>query len=85
LKDDIMRLYNTVHILVATPGRVLDLSNKGVADLSHCNTLILDEADKLLSPEFQPLVEQIINFFAQGSSNFAIFSYFPGHCKRLQR
>jgi ATP-dependent RNA helicase DDX6/DHH1 len=62
LKDDIMRLYNTVHILVATPGRVLDLSNKGVADISHCSTLILDEADKLLSPEFQPLVEQIITF-----------------------
>ncbi len=43
LKDDIMRLYNTVHILVATPGRVLDLANKGVADLGHANTIILDE------------------------------------------
>ena len=30
LREDIMRLYNTVHILVATPGRVLDLANKGV-------------------------------------------------------
>ena len=43
LKDDIMRLYNTVHIFVATPGRVLDLANKGVADLSKCNMVILDE------------------------------------------
>jgi ATP-dependent RNA helicase DDX6/DHH1 len=43
LKDDIMRLYNTVHIFVATPGRVLDLANKGVCDLSKCNILILDE------------------------------------------
>jgi ATP-dependent RNA helicase DDX6/DHH1 len=61
LKDDIMRLYNTVHIIVATPGRILDLSSKKVADLSNVKTIIMDEADKLLSPEFQPVLEQIIN------------------------
>lgn len=61
LKDDIMRLYNTVHIIVATPGRILDLASKKVADLSKCRTIIMDEADKLLSPEFQPVLEQIIN------------------------
>jgi len=61
LKDDIMRLYNTVHIVVATPGRILDLSSKKVADLSKVKTIIMDEADKLLSPEFQPVLEQIIN------------------------
>lgn len=43
LKDDILRLYSTVHILVASPGRVLDLANKGVADLSKCGMLIMDE------------------------------------------
>mmetsp|Transcript_6689 Transcript_6689/g.16316 ORF Transcript_6689/g.16316 Transcript_6689/m.16316 type:complete len:423 (-) Transcript_6689:283-1551(-) len=62
LKDDIMRLYNTVHIVVATPGRILDLASKKVADLSKVKTIIMDEADKLLSPEFQPVLEQIINF-----------------------
>ena len=60
LKDDIMRLYNTVHMIVATPGRILDLASKNVADLSNCRTIIMDEADKLLSPEFQPVLEQII-------------------------
>jgi ATP-dependent RNA helicase DDX6/DHH1 len=60
LKDDIMRLYNTVHIIVATPGRILDLASKKVADLSNVKTIIMDEADKLLSPEFQPVLEQII-------------------------
>jgi len=77
LKDDIMRLYNTVHILVATPGRVLDLSNKGVADLSKCQTLILDEADKLLSPEFQPLVEQIITFLPKERQILLFSATFP--------
>ena len=43
LKEDIMRLYSKVHILVATPGRVLDLANKRVADLSNCTTIVMDE------------------------------------------
>ena len=48
LKDDIMRLYNTVHILVGTPGRILDLASKGVANLTQCKTVIMDEARTLL-------------------------------------
>jgi len=77
LKDDVMRLFNGVHILVATPGRVLDLANKGVADLSKCSTLILDEADKLLSPEFQPLVEQIISFLPNERQILLFSATFP--------
>ncbi|CAM9284166.1 unnamed protein product, partial [Heterosigma akashiwo] len=60
LKDDILRLYNPVHIVVATPGRILDLASKGIADLSQCKMFIMDEADKLLSPEFQPVLEQLL-------------------------
>jgi len=60
LRDDIYRLYKPVHILVGTPGRILDLTNKGVCNLSKCEMLIMDEADKLLSPEFQPLIERLL-------------------------
>lgn len=60
LRDDIMRLYSPVHILVGTPGRIHDLADKGIADLSNCNTVVMDEADKLLSPEFQPVLEALI-------------------------
>lgn len=77
LKEDIMRLYNRVHILVATPGRVLDLANKGVADLSHCGLIVMDEADKLLSPEFQPLIEQIINFLPAERQILLFSATFP--------
>ncbi len=62
LKDDIIRLTETVHIIVGTPGRILDLAGKGVADLSACQTFVMDEADKLLSPEFTPVVEQLLGF-----------------------
>jgi ATP-dependent RNA helicase DDX6/DHH1 len=74
LKDDIMRLYSTVHVLVATPGRVLDLANKGVADLSKCNVFVLDEADKLLSQDFAPLCEELAGRFLPKSCQKMLYS-----------
>ena len=43
LKDDIMRLYQPVHLLVGTPGRILDLTQKGVCILKDCAMLVMDE------------------------------------------
>lgn len=43
LKDDIMRLYQPVHLLVGTPGRILDLAKKGVCVLKDCSMLVMDE------------------------------------------
>lgn len=43
LKDDIMRLYQPVHLLVGTPGRILDLAKKGVCVLKNCSMLVMDE------------------------------------------
>jgi ATP-dependent RNA helicase DDX6/DHH1 len=62
IKDDIYRLYKTVHVLVGTPGRILDLAGKNVAKLQQCEVLVMDEADKLLSAEFQPVLERLIGF-----------------------
>lgn len=46
LKDDIMRLYQPVHLLVGTPGRILDLARKGVCHLNECSMLVMDEVMK---------------------------------------
>jgi ATP-dependent RNA helicase DDX6/DHH1 len=77
LKDDILRLYNTVHILVATPGRLLDLANKGVAQLGQVVTVVMDEADKLLSPDFQSLVEGLIGFLPPNRQILCFSATFP--------
>ncbi|KAL7981649.1 hypothetical protein Chor_005737 [Crotalus horridus] len=60
LRDDIMRLDDTVHVVIATPGRILDLIKKGVAKVDHIQMIVLDEADKLLSQDFVQIMEDII-------------------------
>src|SRR6201994_3147650 len=77
LKDDILRLSDAVHIIVGTPGRILDLASKGVADLSSCQTFVMDEADKLLSPEFTPVIEQLLAFHPKDRQVMLFSATFP--------
>ncbi|WP_344842295.1 DEAD/DEAH box helicase [Kribbella ginsengisoli] len=49
-----------VDVVVGTPGRLLDLANRGVLDLSHIKVLVLDEADEMLDLGFLPDVERIL-------------------------
>lgn len=49
-----------VDIVVGTPGRILDLVNRGALDISHVKSLVLDEADEMLDLGFLPDVESIL-------------------------
>ena len=49
-----------VDIVTGTPGRVLDLVNRGALDLSHVKSMVLDEADEMLDLGFLPDVESIL-------------------------
>jgi ATP-dependent RNA helicase DDX6/DHH1 len=60
VREDFYRLSQPVHVVVATPGRILDLASKNVAKLDCCKMLVLDEVDKLLSNDFAEIVERII-------------------------
>ncbi len=48
------------HILVATPGRLLDLADRRLVSLDGVTTLILDEADRMLDMGFKPQVDKIV-------------------------
>ncbi len=48
-------------VIVATPGRLIDFINRGMADLSMVELLILDEADRLLDFGFMPQIRKIID------------------------
>ncbi|SCO72338.1 ATP-dependent RNA helicase DDX6, putative [Plasmodium vivax] len=85
LREDIMRLYNVVHILCGTPGRILDLANKDVANLSGCHIMVMDEADKLLSPEFQPIVEELMKFLPKEKQILMYSATFPVTVKEFRQ
>jgi ATP-dependent RNA helicase RhlE len=53
-------LKNGVDVLVATPGRLLDLHKQGFLDLDHLHTLVLDEADQMLDMGFVNDVKKIV-------------------------
>jgi len=77
LKDDIMRLYDKVHLVVATPGRILDLMEKDVAKMGNCKVLVLDEADKLLSQDFKGMLDRVISFLPTSRQILLFSATFP--------
>lgn len=77
VRDDIVRLEEPVHVLVGTPGRVLDLSSRKIADLSECTMFIMDEADKMLSAEFKMIIEQILAFLPKKHQSLLFSATFP--------
>ena len=48
------------HVVVATPGRLDDLETRGMLSLKKIDTLVLDEADRMLDMGFQPQVDRIV-------------------------
>lgn len=77
LYDDILRLSNPVHVLVATPGRLRDLASKGVADLSKVDMVVMDEADKLLSIDFQPVIVEVVGWTSKDRQILLFSATFP--------
>ncbi|XP_078590517.1 putative ATP-dependent RNA helicase ddx6 isoform X2 [Branchiostoma floridae x Branchiostoma japonicum] len=85
LRDDIMRLYDTVHIVIATPGRILDLMKKGVAKMDHCQMLVLDEGDKLLSQDFKGMLDSVIGHLPRERQILLFSATFPLSVKDFMR
>ncbi|XP_065887826.1 uncharacterized protein [Dysidea avara] len=77
LRDDIMRLDEAVHVIVATVGRILDLMDKGVAKLGECSVLVMDEADKLLSMDNTHSLETLISYLPTERQTLLYSATFP--------
>ncbi|RLQ94081.1 DEAD/DEAH box helicase [Falsibacillus albus] len=61
VEAQLKKLKRSIHIVVATPGRLLDHLRRGTIDLTGISTLVLDEADQMLHMGFLPEVEDILN------------------------
>lgn len=60
IEQQIRALKRTTHIVVATPGRLLELLEKKALDISNIKTIVLDEADEMLSMGFKKELDSIL-------------------------
>jgi len=60
INPQITKLQRGVDVLIATPGRLIDHLQRGTVNLSAIDTLILDEADRMLDMGFRPAIERIV-------------------------
>ncbi len=74
-----------VHVVVATPGRVIDHIEKGSLDLSQLKTLVLDEADEMLRMGFIDDVEHILQQTPEGRQTTLFSATMPPAIKRIAK
>jgi len=65
----VARIKAGIDVLVATPGRLIDLQERGDVDLSKIQVLVLDEADRMVDMGFWPSVRRIISFIPAKRQN----------------
>jgi ATP-dependent RNA helicase RhlE len=82
-KPQIAELKRGVDILVATPGRLLDLMNRGFVDLGGVEIFVLDEADRMLDMGFLPDVRRIIAALPQRRQNLLFSATMPPEIRSL--
>ncbi len=73
IDKQINALRRTTHIVVATPGRLLDLIERGDVNIKEIKTLVLDEADEMLSMGFKQDLNRILKY-TDGNRNTWLFS-----------
>ncbi|KHE92909.1 MAG: DEAD/DEAH box helicase [Candidatus Scalindua rubra] len=80
---DIAKLKHGVHILVATPGRLLDYLYSGVLSFEHVKCAILDEADELLKVGFLEDIEFILSCIIREHQTLLFSATMPEDIKKL--
>ncbi len=76
INPQMMRLRNGVEFLVATPGRLLDLHQQGAIKFDQINTLVLDEADRMLDMGFIHDIKRIIKLLPRNRQNLLFSATF---------
>lgn len=83
IERQISRLSRATHIVVATPGRLIDLVNKNAIDLSSVKTIVLDEADEMLSMGFKKELDQILEFSTDVQNKWLFSATMPDDIEKM--
>jgi superfamily II DNA/RNA helicase len=79
------KLARRAHILVATPGRLEDLIERGTVDLRRVRILVLDEADRMLDMGFRPPVDRIVSLMPRKRQTLFFSATLHGEVNRIAR
>ncbi|QTL38828.1 ATP-dependent RNA helicase RhlE [Xenorhabdus budapestensis] len=83
INPQMMKLRGGIDILVATPGRLLDLEHQNAVDLSRVEILILDEADRMLDMGFIHDIRRVLNKLPAKRQNLLFSATFSDEIKNL--
>ena len=81
----IKALQRPTHVVVATPGRLLDLIERKAVDISGVRTLVLDEADEMLSMGFKEDLNKILGYNTSKRNTWLFSATMPEGIKRIIR
>jgi ATP-dependent RNA helicase RhlE len=82
-KPQVAQLRQGIDILVATPGRLIDLQNQGLISLAKVEILVLDEADRMLDMGFLRDIERILKVLPSKRQNLLFSATFSKDIKKL--
>lgn len=85
IEKQINALRKGCHIIVATPGRLIDLVNRKVAKLDKVRKLVLDEADEMLNMGFSESIDEILSFLPQQRQTLLFSATMPKEIANISR